>query len=104
MSGLHLLDFVVIGGYFVVLLWIGVWAARREKVLSSDYFLYLQSLQAYIAPPIAACFLFGRVADLTYHTASVPTAAEDDPSKRRTNVVASALLAVLIGVLWIAFR
>ena len=39
MSGLHLLDFVVIGGYFLVLLWIGVWAARREKVLSSDYFL-----------------------------------------------------------------
>src|SRR3982751_3792237 len=39
MSNLHLLDFAVIGGYFLVLLWIGVWAARREKVVSSDYFL-----------------------------------------------------------------
>lgn len=39
MNNLHILDFVVIGGYFLVLLWIGVWAARREKALSSDYFL-----------------------------------------------------------------
>src|SRR3978361_711985 len=39
MSNLHLLDFAVIGSYFLVLLWISVWAARREKVLSSDYFL-----------------------------------------------------------------
>ena len=39
MSNLHLLDLVVIGAYFVVLLWIGIWAARREKILSSDYFL-----------------------------------------------------------------
>src|SRR6476646_4560023 len=39
MTNLHLFDFLVIGGYFGVLLWISVWAARREKVLSSDYFL-----------------------------------------------------------------
>src|SRR4051812_13158641 len=39
MSNLHVLDLAVIAGYFLVLLWIGVWAARREKVLSSDYFL-----------------------------------------------------------------
>jgi solute:Na+ symporter, SSS family len=39
MSNLHLWDFVVIAGYFLVLLWISVWAARREKILSSDYFL-----------------------------------------------------------------
>src|SRR3979490_2296190 len=39
MTNLHVLDFAVIGGYFLVLLWIGVWAARREKILSSDYFL-----------------------------------------------------------------
>ena len=39
MSNLHVLDFVVIAGYFVVLLWIGYWAARREKNVSSDYFL-----------------------------------------------------------------
>jgi solute:Na+ symporter, SSS family len=39
MSNLHLLDFVVIGGYFVILLGIGYWAARREKNVSSDYFL-----------------------------------------------------------------
>jgi SSS family solute:Na+ symporter len=39
MSNLHYLDFAVIGGYFLVLLCIGIWAARREKILSSDYFL-----------------------------------------------------------------
>src|SRR3982751_3158110 len=39
MSNLHLLDFLVIGAYFAILLWISVWAARREKKLSSDYFL-----------------------------------------------------------------
>ena len=39
MSNLHLFDFLVIGAYFAILLWIGVWAARREKKLSSDYFL-----------------------------------------------------------------
>ena len=39
MSNLHLFDFIVIGAYFAILLWIGVWAARREKKLSSDYFL-----------------------------------------------------------------
>ena len=39
MRNLHVLDLAVIGAYFAVLLWIGVWAARREKILSSDYFL-----------------------------------------------------------------
>src|SRR6195256_5973389 len=39
MSNLHVFDFAVIGAYFLVLLWIGIWAARREKILSSDYFL-----------------------------------------------------------------
>src|SRR5256885_7112004 len=39
MSNLHVFDFAVIAAYFLVLLWIGIWAARREKILSSDYFL-----------------------------------------------------------------
>lgn len=39
MSSLHFWDFAVIAGYFAALLWISVWAARREKILSSDYFL-----------------------------------------------------------------
>jgi len=39
MSNLHALDFVVIAGYFLILLGIGYWAARREKNVSSDYFL-----------------------------------------------------------------
>jgi hypothetical protein len=29
---------------------------------------------------------------------------EDAPGMRRTNIVASVLLAVIIGVLWIIFR
>src|SRR5207249_8602178 len=39
MSNLHLFDLLVIAGYFVVLLGIGYWAARREKNVSADYFL-----------------------------------------------------------------
>ena len=31
MSNLHVLDFVVIAGYFVVLLWIGYWAEAAAK-------------------------------------------------------------------------
>ena len=39
MTSLHLLDLVVIAAYFLVLLGIGYWAARREKNVSADYFL-----------------------------------------------------------------
>ncbi|HEU4994979.1 MAG TPA: sodium:solute symporter [Gemmatimonadaceae bacterium] len=39
MSNLHLLDLLVIAAYFLVLLYIGYWSARREKKVSSDYFL-----------------------------------------------------------------
>src|SRR5881275_2231109 len=39
MSNLHLFDVIVIAGYFLVLLGIGYWAARREKNVSADYFL-----------------------------------------------------------------
>src|SRR6185436_16243697 len=39
MSNLHLLDLLVIAAFFLVLLGIGYWAAKREKNVSSDYFL-----------------------------------------------------------------
>ena len=39
MSNLHAFDIVAITGYFLILLGIGYWAARREKNVSSDYFL-----------------------------------------------------------------
>jgi SSS family solute:Na+ symporter len=39
MSNLHILDLIVIAGYFLVLLYIGYWAAKKEKAVSSDYFL-----------------------------------------------------------------
>jgi solute:Na+ symporter, SSS family len=39
MSNLHLLDLIVIAAYFLALLGIGYWAARREKNVSADYFL-----------------------------------------------------------------
>ena len=51
------------------------------------------------APPPAE-----RTIDLTIKTASVSPLALDDPSKRRVNIAASVLLAVIIGVLWIVFR
>src|ERR1043165_4935823 len=39
MSNLHAFDLLVIAAYFLVLLGIGYWAARREKNVSADYFL-----------------------------------------------------------------
>src|SRR5713101_1503132 len=39
MTNIHLWDYLVIAGYFAVLLAIGIWAAKREKNVSSDYFL-----------------------------------------------------------------
>ena len=39
MTSLHLFDLVVIAVYFLLLLGIGYWAARREKNVSADYFL-----------------------------------------------------------------
>src|SRR2546422_1803135 len=39
MSALHTTDILVIAGYFLILLGIGYWAARREKNVSADYFL-----------------------------------------------------------------
>ena len=39
MTNLHIVDLLVIAGYFVILSGIAYWAARREKAVSSDYFL-----------------------------------------------------------------
>jgi SSS family solute:Na+ symporter len=39
MNNLQAFDLVVIAGYFLILFGIGLWAARREKLVSSDYFL-----------------------------------------------------------------
>jgi SSS family solute:Na+ symporter len=168
-------------GSTIILVGLGFAWIPFMKYVSPQLYIYLQSVQAYIAPPIAACFLFGvlstrlngtgamaalmtglvlgaarlglelgkahltpgsvgmwfasinflhfaallfvlstailaivsyatappppeRVADLTYKTAAVSPAAEDDPTKRRVNVVMSVLLAATIGVLWIVFR
>ncbi|MBW8838984.1 MAG: hypothetical protein JF602_03875, partial [Gemmatimonadetes bacterium] len=39
MRNLPVIDLIVIAGYFVILFGIGLWAARHEKQVSSDYFL-----------------------------------------------------------------
>ena len=39
MTNLHIVDLLVIAAYFLVLSGIAYWAARREKNVSSDYFL-----------------------------------------------------------------
>ena len=168
-------------GSTVILVGLGFAWIPFMKYVSPQLYIYLQSVQAYIAPPIAACFLFGvlstrlngtgamaalltglvlgaarlglelgkahltpgsptlwfasinflhfaallfvlstailgivsyatappareRIADLTYKTAAVSPVADDDPSKRRVNIAASVLLAVIIGTLWSVFR
>ena len=168
-------------GSTIVLTGLGLAWIPFMKYVSPQIYIYLQSVQAYIAPPIAACFLFGvlstrlngtgammslisglvlgaarlimelnkshltpgtasywfanvnflhfaaylfvfstavlaiasyatkkpeptRVADLTYKTAAVSPATEDAPGMRKPNLVASVVLALIIGVLWIVFR
>lgn len=39
MKNVHVVDMLVIAAYFLVLSGIAYWAARREKLISSDYFL-----------------------------------------------------------------
>jgi transporter, SSS family len=39
MKNVHIVDMLVIAAYFLVLSGIAYWAARREKLVSSDYFL-----------------------------------------------------------------
>jgi SSS family solute:Na+ symporter len=39
MSNLHVFDLLFVAGYFLILFGIAWWAARREKNVSSDYFL-----------------------------------------------------------------
>ncbi len=168
-------------GSTIILVGLGFAWIPMMKYVSPQLYIYLQSVQAYIAPPIAACFLLGvlstrvngngamaalltglvlgatrlglelgkaglapgslplwfasinflhfaallfvlstvilvgvsyatappsveRTRDLTYKTAAVSSVADDDPTKRRVNIIMSVLLAVIIGVLWIIFK
>src|SRR5260370_17397641 len=42
-----------------VMVFLGLAWIPLMKFVSSQIYIYLQSVQAYIAPPIAACFLLG---------------------------------------------
>jgi len=165
----------------IVLVGLGLGWIPFMKYISPQLYIYLQSVQAYIAPPIAACFLFGvmskrltapaalttllsgfvfgalrlglelgkahltpggfwawyaginflhfaallfvvstvilvavsmataapseaQVADLTMQTTAVSPASAEASDERRRNIVASVVLAAVIGVLWIVFR
>ena len=165
----------------IVLVGLGLAWIPLMKYISPQLYIYLQSVQAYIAPPIAACFLFGviskritgpaavttlvvgfvigalrlglelgkrhldpgglwawiaginflhfaallfvfstvllavvsyatpaptmdRVADLTLQTTTVSPVAAEAANERTRNVVASLLLAAVVGALWIIFR
>jgi capsular polysaccharide biosynthesis protein len=45
-----------------------------------------------------------HVADLTMQTTAVSPASAEASDERRRNIVASVILAAVIGVLWIVFR
>ena len=165
----------------VVLVGLGLAWIPFMKYISPQLYIYLQSVQAYIAPPIAACFLFGvmskrltgpaavttllvgfvigalrlglelgkrhltegsvwawvaginflhfaallfvlstvilvavslatpapspaKVEGLTMQTTAVSPASAEATRERRLNLVASVVLAAVVGALWIAFR
>ena len=46
-------------GTTVILVFLGLAWIPFMKYISPQIYIYLQSVQAYIAPPVAACFLFG---------------------------------------------
>src|SRR2546428_3303968 len=68
----------------VLLVGLGLLWIPFMKYISPQIYIYLQSVQAYIAPPLPA------------------PAAPAGP--RRLNVILSIVLAATIGVLWIVFR
>jgi SSS family solute:Na+ symporter len=165
----------------IILVGLGLAWIPFMKYVSPQLYIYLQSVQAYIAPPIAACFLFGvlnrrlngtgamvslisglvlgvlrlglelgkahltpgsmwmwlasvnflhfaamlfvfctailvivsyatpapapeRVVGLTYRSGDVAPAGEELPKDRSVNILASVVLALIIGALWIIFR
>src|SRR5258707_1040846 len=57
----------------VVLVGLGLGWIPFMKYISPQIFIYLQSVQAYIAPPIAACFLFGVLSKRLTGAAAVAT-------------------------------
>jgi len=81
------------------------------KFISSQLYIYLQSVQAYIAPPIVAVFLLGlllprlngarHMEALTYATTDGGQAT--DPLDRRRAAVASIALVATLAALWVAF-
>ena len=66
-----------------VLVLLGLLWIPLMKYISSQLYIYLQSVQAYIAPPIAACFLFGLLI----------------PRLNGTGAIASLLTGFVIGAL-----
>lgn len=53
-------ELVFIGRFFtLVIVLLGIYWIKFIPLLSGELYIYLQSVQAYISPPIAACFLFG---------------------------------------------
>src|SRR5262249_41455876 len=57
----------------VILVGLGLVWIPFMKYISPQIFIYLQSVQAYIAPPIAACFLFGVLSKRLTGRAAVAT-------------------------------
>ena len=57
----------------VILVVLGLAWIPFMKYISPQLYIYLQSVQAYIAPPIAACFLFGVLSDRLTGTGAITT-------------------------------
>jgi len=57
----------------IVLVGLGLAWIPFMKYISPQLYIYLQSVQAYIAPPVAACFLFGVLSKRLTGTAAITT-------------------------------
>src|SRR6202012_2431655 len=57
----------------IILVGLGLAWIPFMKYISPQIYIYLQSVQAYIAPPIAACFLFGILSKRLTGQAAVTT-------------------------------
>jgi SSS family solute:Na+ symporter len=60
-------------GSTIILVGLGLAWIPFMKYISPQLYIYLQSVQAYIAPPIAACFLFGVLSARLTGAAAVTT-------------------------------
>lgn len=84
------------------------------KLISGQLYQYLQRVQAYISPPIAAVFLIGvslmtkepsagQLAGLTYSTKDREIKSKLNRNWLRKDIILTIILVLCVAMIWILF-